>query len=252
MKLTLIRNASLELHYASTKIIVDPMLCPKETFPPFAPGLKKNPTSDLTVSIESIVTETDAILVTHSHPDHFDPYASKLFPKNTPIYCTPADLNNSYIEPFENVIAIDNSIHLGTIKITRVFGQHGSGTILPHMGKVSGYILEAPNEPTLYITSDTILTEEVKETLANHTPKVIVANAGGGLLPTHEKYPVMMNETQVCDLAQLAPSAKIVAVHLESIDFCPITRQSLKEAAKEHGLTHQIFVPEDGEELIFD
>ena len=46
------------------------------------------------------------------------------------------------------------------IAVTRTPGQHGTGPEeLADMGQVSGFVLQAPGEPTLYWTGDTILYE---------------------------------------------------------------------------------------------
>ena len=91
MEIQLIRNATLKLSYAGKTILVDPMLCAKEAFPPFAKGLLPNPTVDLTIPAKEVATGVDAVLVTHSHPDHFDEASSQLLPKNIKLVCTPAD-----------------------------------------------------------------------------------------------------------------------------------------------------------------
>ena len=50
---------------------------------------------------------------------------------------------------FNNVTVVNQEINWQKIKITRIEGQHGSGTILPYMGEVSGYVLQSENEPTI-------------------------------------------------------------------------------------------------------
>jgi hypothetical protein len=47
------------------------------------------------------------------------------------------------------------------------------------MGRVSGFILKAVGEPTMYITGDTIWCEEVKKALDIYRPEVTIVNAGG-------------------------------------------------------------------------
>jgi metal-dependent hydrolase (beta-lactamase superfamily II) len=51
------------------------MLSPKNTSAPFA-GIARNPTVDLTVSIDTIFKDLDFVIVTHTHSDHFDTLAS--------------------------------------------------------------------------------------------------------------------------------------------------------------------------------
>ncbi|MEE9361429.1 MAG: MBL fold metallo-hydrolase [Cellulophaga sp.] len=252
MKLQLIRNATIKMVYAGKTILIDPMLCEKETMEPFMKGLQKNPTVDLTIPVEEIIEDIDAVLVTHSHPDHFDTISSELVPKNIQLFATPTDKDFFAKQSFNNVTIIEKTTTWSGIKITRIEGQHGSGPILPFMGNVSGYILQAKDEPTIYLVSDSILVDAVISTIDNFKPQVIITNSGGGIFPGYEDYPVLMNEEQTIRVATLLPSSKIVAVHLESIDFSKTTRKSLRDYANEKGISkNQLLIPKDGEQLNF-
>lgn len=250
MKVQLIRNATLKVNYAGKTILIDPMLVSKGTFPPFVAGLSKNPTIDLIMSKEEVIKGIDCVLVTHNHPDHFDELSGKLLSKNIKLFCTPVD--NSFFEKqgFMNKEAIEDDTTWSGIKITRIEGQHGSGKVLSYMGKVSGYILQAKNEPTVYIVSDSILIEEVENAIKTYNPQIIITNSGGGIIPNFESTPVLMNEQQTITILQKFPKAKIIAVHLEAIDFCKVTRKSLRAFANKEGIPeNRLLIPMDGEQL---
>lgn len=84
MKLTQIRNATNRLEYAGTTFLIDPWLAPKHTLsfvdipgmPYHIPDpVKENqpmPFYDLPLSVEQIMADVDAVIVTHLHPDHID------------------------------------------------------------------------------------------------------------------------------------------------------------------------------------
>lgn len=250
MKIQLIRNATLKIWYGGKTILLDPMLCKKETMLPFVKGLRKNPTVDATISVNEIIKGIDAVLVTHSHPDHFDSVSSDVLDKDILIFSTPTDKEFFIKQNFNTVTVIEKQVNWQSITITRIEGQHGSGTILPYMGKVSGYVLQKENEPTIYITSDTILFDGVIKTIKKYKPEIIITNSGNGIIPNHEKYPVLMDEKQTIEVAKLAPNATIIAVHLESIDFNKATRKSLRTFADKNGITKgQLLIPEDGENI---
>lgn len=252
MNIQLIRNATLKIKYDNKTILVDPMLCEKETMQPFMPGLKKNPIIGLPMPIEEIIRNIDAVLVTHSHPDHFDSVSSETLSKNIPIFATPADEGFFGKHNFNNVTIVDEEIHWKEVKITRIKGQHGSGTILPFMGEVSGYILQSENEPTIYIVSDTILIDSVINAINKFKPNIIITNSGNGIFQGHEKHPVIMDEKQTIELTKLASNSKIIAVHLESIDFNRATRKSLRKFANKNGISkEQLLIPNDGEIIEF-
>lgn len=252
MKIQLIRNATLKLHYAGKVLLVDPMLCPKDSFPPFVKGLQTNPTVELPLGPAEVLAHVHATLVTHSHPDHFGPLAQKLLPKDLPLFCTPADAGLPAFKAFPNRTVVEEKLEWQGISIQRIAGQHGSGPVLQFMGEVSGYILRAEGEPSLYIVGDSILTEEVRKTVEEEQPDIIVCNSGGGILPGFEKFPVLMDESATVAVAKAAPNAIVLAVHLESIDFCRVTRKSMRECAAEKGIApERLLIPRDGEEMTF-
>lgn len=75
---------------------------------------------------------------------------------------------------FTKTLPIDKHLTIKSIEIHRVPGQHGTGHISELMGTSSGYVLRTFNEPTLYITGDTIFYEEVKTTLNKYKPIEII------------------------------------------------------------------------------
>ena len=252
MEIQLIRNATIKLKYAGKILLIDPMLCDKETFAPFAPGLKKNPTVNLKMPIQEIVKDIDAVLITHSHPDHFDELSSEILLKDTKVFCTPTDEEFIKERNIDNSETVKESVQWQNITITRIEGQHGSGPVLPYMGKVSGFVLQAKNEQTIYFISDSILTDNVKQAIENYTPEVIITNSGGGIIPGFDNFPVHMNEEQTVLVSNLSPISTVIAVHLEAIDFCKTTRNSLRSFAEKMGVSDsKLLIPDDGEIISF-
>lgn len=252
MNIQLIRNATLKIQYAGKTLLIDPMFCDKHTFDPFLEGLDRNPTNDLNLTISEIINGVDAALVTHSHPDHLDHVAAEALSNDLPIFGTPSDQEFLKSFGFTNITLVEKDITWEGIKIHRIEGQHGSGPVLQYMGLVSGFILQADNCPTIYIVSDSILTENVKSTIQRFNPEIIITNSGGGIIPGFENTPVIMDEGQTIEVCKLSPHSKVLAVHLESIDFCRVTRKSLRTQANQNGISeNQLLIPEDGEIINF-
>lgn len=247
MNLQLIRNATIKINYAGKKILVDPMFSPKYTNDSLA-GISRNPTVELTLTIENIINDIDFVIITHTHRDHFDSLASEKLSKEIKLFCQPADKEFMQTAGFVNAVVIETKSVFENITITRIAGKHGSGEILKKMGEVSGFVLQADNEPTLYIVGDSIWLKEVENTIATFKPEIIVANSGGAIIPGFENNPILMNEEETILLAKTAKSSKIIAVHLESLDHCRVTRNSLRQKATEQGIDeNHLIIPTDGQ-----
>lgn len=243
----LIRNATLVIQYAGKKILVDPMLLPKDSFNPFA-GKAKNPTVELPLSAEEIIKDIDLVLVTHTHTDHFDPMAAKLLDKSIKLFNQPADKEYFAKANFSNAETVEDHTTLNGIHIYRTSGKHGSGPILTRMGTVSGYVLKAENEPTIYIVGDSIWTDEVEQAIKKFDPDWIITNSGGAVIPGFETTPILMNEEGTITVVKSSAKAKVIAVHMEALDHCVTTRSSLREKADASAVAStRLFIPADGE-----
>ncbi len=235
------------VHYAGKKILVDPMLMPKESIDPLA-GKARNPMVDLPSSIEEITKDVDLVLVTHTHPDHFDPVASATLNKSIKLINQPADEEFFQKEGFTNAETVQESTVWNGITIYRTGGEHGSGEILKQMGTVSGFVLQAENQPTIYIVGDSIWIDEVEQSIQKYKPDYIVTNSGGAAFPGFEATPILMDEEQTVSLIKESGNAGVIAVHMDALDHCRTTRTTLRQKAEESGIAKEkLIIPQDGE-----
>ena len=249
MKLTLIRHATLRLDVAGHTLLVDPQLDPagaREAVPN-TPNPRRSPLVDLPEPAEAVVAGLDAVLLTHTHGDHWDATARELLPHGTPIFCQPADAERLHADGFIDARPVHADAKLDELLIARTDGRHGTGEIGEAMGIVSGFVLHAPGEPSVYIAGDTILCDEVLEAVEEHRPQVIVVNASGARFNTGDA--IVMTNDDVVELARAVPNAKIVAVHFETVSHSTETRADLRERLVQEHLTDRVFVPEDGAEI---
>jgi L-ascorbate metabolism protein UlaG (beta-lactamase superfamily) len=105
----------------------------------------------------------------------------------------------------------------------------------------------ADGEPALYVAGDTIWCAEVEDALAEHAPDVVVVNAGGARFL--EGDPIVMGPDDVVETARAAPRSAVVAVHLEALNHCPVTRDELRAAVDAAGVGARVAIPVDGETL---
>lgn len=258
------RNATMKINYTGKTILTDPMLAEKGTLPGYLPPNKLvNPTSALTVSKEEIISGADFLLLSHTHiapnykegdlpSDHMDPVALKLIDKNFPTYLQPFDEEGMKNQGFKNLTVIEKEITVGNIKIQRFDGVHvDDESLLPMIGESSGYILSAPNSPTILWAGDTLLTDDIKTLISKTQPDVIILHPGGAWLPKDDKgnkATLLMGVDETIEVAKLAPKAKIIAIHVEALDHCPVTRKDLQDAARENKISKDRFItPANGE-----
>ena len=242
----LIRNATLVIEYSGKKILVDPMLSPKGAIESWA-GIQTNPTVELKVPIKDIVKSLDLVLVTHTHDDHFDKVASKTLDKSIALIHQPADKAFFEKERFTNATALQSSMLWNGINIHRIEAEHGSGEVLKLMGKTSGFVLEAKNQPTIYIVGDAIWTDAIKENIRKFNPDYIIVNSGGAAIKGYENTPIIMDEAQTMGLIAESGNAKVIAVHMDALDHCRTTRKSLSQKAAELNIgKDKLIIPQDG------
>ncbi len=235
MRLTLVRNATLVLELAGRRIVVDPMLDDAGARPPIEGTRNQvpNPTVPLPIPAEDVVHGLDAVVVTHRHRDHLDSRAEELLPRDVPVFCQPDD-EQALREVGLDARPVQDSLVWEGIRIARTPGRHGSGRMAELLAPVSGFVLD-----DLYVAGDTVWYEGVAATIERFDPRVAVVNAGaaefaeGGL--------IIMGIDDVREVAARVPT--VVAVHLEALNHCYLTRASLRAALPD------VLVPDDGETL---
>ena len=87
-----IRNATGKIVFNGLTLLVDPLLAKKGEYPGFDVAdtverkLMRNPLIDLPEPVEEVLKDIEAVILTHTHLDHWDPVAEKIIPKYIPIF----------------------------------------------------------------------------------------------------------------------------------------------------------------------
>ena len=257
MKITQLRNATAIIEFGPYKILVDPMLAPKGALPPLKllGERLRNPVVELPPLTEGMLETVTHCLITHCQKGHFDHLdrAAKawLRGKQIPVICTPHDEGHLRqrglnVQPLAPGHHEPQPFLEGRIRTVNC--RHGKGLVSLVMEHGVGYFIEMPGEPSLYLSGDTILTQEVLDFLARHQPDVSVVPAGGARFDLgHE---IIMGIEEVLQFAR-ATKGIVVANHLEALSHCPVQRAALKEQALNAGLASRVVVPADGETLTY-
>lgn len=232
MRITLVRHATLVVELAGRRLLVDPMLDDAGARPPIenTANALRNPLVPLPFDP---VPGIDAVLVTHLHQDHFDTAAAERLPRDVPLFCQPEDVERLRAHGLAPT-PVAGSLDWNGLTIHRTGGRHGTGALADALAPVCGFVLDS-----LFLAGDTVWCAELEEALARHRPQVVVVNAGEARFV--EGDPITMDAADVARMAELVPA--VVAVHMEAINHCGLTRAALRAAVP------GVLVPEDGETL---
>lgn len=250
MKLQLIRHGTVIIYLNNKKILIDPVLSPKNTIAPI-PDVENqtfNPLVDLPIKIDDIIN-CDAVLITHTHEDHFDDNAANVIPKNVPMFCQPEDKLKLEALGFSNVHAICDFYIWNEITINKTSGEHGHGELALKMAPVSGFVLSCKKEPSIYIAGDTVWCSKVKEAIEKFKPEIMVCNCGGAHFSFGE--PITMTGKDISEISNNFPNIKIAAVHMDSWNHCSFSRKDLKYYIDKNHIKASVVIPQDGEILNF-
>ena len=245
----LIRHATLVLQLDGKLLLVDPMLSSKDQLDPVGNcgNDTRIPMVDLPIDkdqISALLQQVDAVLVTHIHRDHWDVVAQQQIPHDKKIYCQTTDAAAITHQGFTNVKGIEANTIWNGWQVSRTDGHHGTGEIGLKMGKVSGFVL-SKGATRIYIAGDTIWCNEVAEALRLYRPSHIVLNTGGARFLTGD--PITMTTDDVLQVRRESPDSKIIAVHMDTVNHCFLTRELLKGQLSQEGI--EVLIPSDGEKL---
>lgn len=251
MQVQLIRHATLRVSIAGRTFLVDPMLSDKDAMDPIqnASNSIRIPMVPLPFSPDEILKDVEAVLVTHTHRDHWDDAATAAIPRALPIVCQPEDATKFAGLGYTDVRPISADLQFDGVSIRRTGGQHGTGEIGRKMAPVSGFVLRAADSPSLYIAGDTIYCPEVESALTSHRPDLTVVNAGAAQFTTGG--PITMTALDVAKVCRFAPKMRTIAVHMEAINHCLLRRDELDRELTDYRLRERVAIPEDGEILMF-
>ena len=261
MKIHHLRNATFVIESGDYHLLIDPMLGARGTLPAFARfrhAPRRNPTVDLPDGAGAVLEKVTHCLITHSrtfgiralqHTDHLDPAGERfLRERRTPVVCPRKDA--AYLRRYGLNVAV--ALDCGAPQrflggeIRAVPARHGHGWVHRLMANGVGYFIRLPNEPSIYISGDTVYTPEVAQALAELKPAVSVVAAGSASLDAGG--PILMPLEEVLTFVRNAPGS-VLANHLEALNHCPTRRSDLKRELAARGLEAKVIVPDDGATL---
>ena len=257
MKFQQIRNATSIIDFAGKRFLIDPLFAPKDFFPSFLKCLTLDgrwPMADLPFEPAEIIQNIDAVILTHSHIDHFDEFAAKALPKDIKAYVQD-EYDKDFLQKygFSNVeILTENGNAFGDITLYKTSCRHGNMEKAMPYYKMFGFrpdamgvVFKQEDEPVLYLTGDTIWCDFVKDTIDKFVPKAIIINAAAAQL--EHSGPIIMGTDDVAALRRYAPDLTVIASHMDAVGHATLDRKGLKKFITENNLADNFLIPADGE-----
>ena len=255
-----IRNATLKLQYAGRTFLVDPMLGARGAYPGFKGTYNqhlRNPLVELPMPAAEVMRGVDAVVITHTHLDHWDGGEHAFVPRDLPIFVQhQADAEQVRGQGYRDVRVIEGSAEFEGVRLTRTGGQHGTDAMFAVepvaglLGQAMGVVFQAPGAATVYVVGDTTWHGEVEQVLAAFEPDVVVLNTGDARVLGFPGS-IIMGRDDVLRAARAAPGAAIVATHMDAINHMTLSREVLRDYVQQNGLKDGVRVPADGETMAF-
>lgn len=259
-----IRNATIKLTSGETTFLIDPMFAEVgayEGFPDTYRSWLRNPLTPLPMPVKDILEGVDAVILTHTHLDHWDKAAQEALPKDIPFYVqNEEDAGAVRSQGFTNVRVMKESDEFGKVRMNRTATRHGSKAMYADpvlgkaLGEVMGVVFITPDGKKAWLVGDTVWFEGVDDALATHKPDVIIMNAGGASLSAEQfkdAPEIIMGKEDVRKMVEKMPNSDVVAIHMDAINHMTVDRKDLSEYARQHGIRDKVFIPFDGERIKF-
>lgn len=249
LNIQLIRHATVLLSTSDLKLLVDPFLAEQGSLPPFALSTPrvKNPLVPLPVNAADLL-DVDAVLITHYHVDHFDAVAKSMIPKDTLIFCQPADEAALKKDGFQNIVAITTPVDWQGITLSRYDAHHGLGYLEKMMGASSSFVVKSPRG-SVFFTGDAVYDNLLERSLNETKPDIVIANGGSARFLFGQ--PITMGARDIEKIATLLPESSIVVDHMDAVNHCHESRVDLMKYVSEMEFADRVYIPQDGDVLTY-
>jgi len=255
-----IRNATARISYGGKTFLLDPFLAEKGKYPGF-PGTfnsqLRNPLIDLPMPAGDVMKGVDAVIVSHTHLDHWDGGDHRFIPKTMTLFVQhEADAALIRGQGYTDVRILGENTVFDGVRLSRIGGQHGTDEMYANkplaeaLGEAMGIVFQAPGAKTIYVAGDTIWHSEVDAALAKFKPDVIILNAGDARMAGYNDS-IIMGKDDVLHAYRAMPKATIVATHMDAINHMTLSRKALNQYVKQQGIQDRVRIPADGEILKF-
>ena len=225
MRITYLGTACVFLEYAGLRLITDPVFDePGGTYsmaPSWIPDAWFSSTRDYpSPATVAQLPPIDVVLLSHDHhSDNLDVAGRALVLGDTvgTVVTNPAAAKRlSAARDAVVGLATNESTTVGSVTITATPARHGP-RFTPQASQVTGFLLEADDEPSVWISGDTVLTPALREWATEHRGiDVAVIHCGA---VRFKKAPLLgralftFDPAQVVEVAKLLDPRVVIPIH---------------------------------------
>jgi L-ascorbate metabolism protein UlaG (beta-lactamase superfamily) len=250
VEVTLIGGPTAIFTVAGTSFMTDPTFDPPGEYP--VPGGALVKTSAPAIAFEQLPVP-DVVLLSHDeHPDNLDEAGRAVLPLAGHVFSTTAAASRldgvTGLSPWETVTmpAADGS----TLSITGVPALHGPEGCEAVTGPVTGFVIHGDTVPTIYVSGDNAATGIVRD-IAERFPDIDLALlfTGAARIGLFDNAALTLTAEAAVEAARLLDGAAIVPVHAEGWAHFSESRDELREAFEDAGLSGRLHIPPVGTPL---
>lgn len=231
---TYIGGPTVLLEYASLRIVTDPTFDEPRRYPdPSGIDLVK---SHGPAIARTDLGQVDLVLLSHNqHEDNLDYEGLELLAQGVRTLSTTKAANDLF---GGGVVGLDawESYEVGDVAITAVPALHGPTGSESRLGPVIGFVLEAPGEPTVYISGDNASLPLVEQ-IATRFPEIDIALlfAGAGRIQVFDS-PITLTSADAVIAAGMLGASRVVGLHTEDWEHLTESRAQLASAFMASGV----------------
>jgi L-ascorbate metabolism protein UlaG (beta-lactamase superfamily) len=230
MTVTYVGGPTAILEYAGLRILLDPTFDPPRAYESDGEQLTK--TAGPGVSLDDLGAIDLVLLSHHEHEDNLD-HSGRELVLRTPTLSTA----KAGVDLGKPVIGLDcwEAHRVGDVTVTAAPALHGPPGIEPLVGPVIGFVLEAADEPTVYVSGDNASLDLVRQ-IADRFPgiEVAVLFAGAARVPSIDAA-LTLTSMDAAHAAEILGARVVVGLHTEDWEHFSETRADLESAFADSG-----------------
>ncbi len=221
------------LEYGGLRFLIDPTFDEPQTYedPGSTPLVKTRGPAMQPDEIGQI----DVVLASHhEHPDNLDTRGAD-FAMSCPLVLSTPQAGDDLGSP---VVGMADWGHhsVGLVDITAMPALHGPPGSEEWVGPVIGYLLQAPNQPSVYVSGDNASLDKVDDIASRHAPVgIAILFAGAARVPSIDA-PLTLTSEDAVAAARILGARQVVGVHTEDWEHFSETRADLEAAFADAGM----------------